>query len=307
MNFDKIKELLKNRKVQAISALGLCGVIAIGASIFMINGTKDNTKVEKAVAIESKNEENKEKKEVTEEEAKKKLDELKSTDISKLSEEDKKKTEDQIKTIESMIEKKEYSKVETEVENVKNNIAAKVETPENKEVKKEEATTKVEEKKTETKKEEVEASTPVEEKNSEPVKVETHKVEEKKTEPVKTHTHTWVDITETVNHAEEGHWEEVVVKPEQVKEVPVYESKCLEICNGCGADITGRTTAHKKEQMLAGNMACSGHHEEYKEVQTGTKQEVIPAVTEKKWIVDKAAWAETKVVGKKCSSCGATE
>ena len=43
MNFDKIKELLKNRKVQAISALGLCGVIAIGASIFMLNGTKDNT------------------------------------------------------------------------------------------------------------------------------------------------------------------------------------------------------------------------------------------------------------------------
>ena len=305
MNFDKIKELLKNRKVQAISALGLCGVIAIGASIFMLNGTKDNTKVEKSVAVESKNEDIKEKKEITEEEAKKKLDELKLTDTSKLSQEDKKKAEDQIKAVEDMIEKKEYSKVETEVENVKNNIAAKVETPENKEVKKEEATTKVEEKKTETKKEEVETTKP----SAESTKVETTtpKVEEKKETPVQKHTHTWVDVTEEVIHAEEGHWEEVVVTPEQVKEVPIYERKAREICNGCGVDITGNIDAHLESQMLAGNMSCSGFTTRYSEVQTGTKQEVIPAVKEKKWVVDKAAWTETKVVGRKCSDCGATE
>ena len=121
-----------------------------------------------------------------------------------------------------------------------------------------------------------------------------------------THNHTWVDITETVTHAEEGHWEEVVVIPEQVKEVPVYERKELSICTSCGADITADPAAHVKEQALKGNYACGGHRSEWKEVQTGTKQEVTPAVTEKKWIVDKPASTETKVVGKKCSGCGVT-
>ncbi len=31
-----------------------------------------------------------------------------------------------------------------------------------------------------------------------------------------------------------------------------------------------------------------------------------PAVTEKKWVVDKAAWTETVIVGHSCS-CGATK
>ena len=70
MNFDKIKELLKNRKVQAISALAICGIIAIGTSIFMLNNknTKDSTKVDKIVKVEN----NKSK-----EEAKKEIEDLK--------------------------------------------------------------------------------------------------------------------------------------------------------------------------------------------------------------------------------------
>ena len=59
--------------------------------------------------------------------------------------------------------------------------------------------------------------------------------------------------------------------------------------------------------MLAGNMKCSGFTTKYIEVQTGTKKEVIPAVTEKRWIIDKSAWTETKVVGRKCKECGANE
>lgn len=136
---------------------------------------------------------------------------------------------------------------------------------------------------------------------------EASKPSEKPSEPVKKHTHTWVDITEEVVHPEEGHWEEVVITPEQVKEVPVYETQYREICNGCGKDITGTPWIHIEEEMLKGNMACSGHHGEYKQVQTGTKKEVIPAVTEKRWIVDKPAWTETKVVGRKCKDCGANE
>ena len=80
-----------------------------------------------------------------------------------------------------------------------------------------------------------------------------------------------------------------------------------DICNGCGLDITDNPISHMKAEMSKGNMACSGYHTEWREVQTGTKKEVIPAVTEKKWIVDKPAWTETKVVGRKCKECGANE
>ena len=54
-------------------------------------------------------------------------------------------------------------------------------------------------------------------------------------------------------------------------------------------------------------MECSGYTVIYKDVQVGTKKDVIPAVKEKKWIVDKPAWTETKVVGRKCIDCGENE
>ena len=34
---------------------------------------------------------------------------------------------------------------------------------------------------------------------------------------------------------------------------------------------------------------------------------ITHAVTEKKWVVDKAAWDETVTTGYKCSSCGTTK
>lgn len=39
--------------------------------------------------------------------------------------------------------------------------------------------------------------------------------------------------------------------------------------------------------------------------QTGTNTINHPAVVEKKWIVDKAAWVETVTTGHTCSGCGA--
>ena len=89
--------------------------------------------------------------------------------------------------------------------------------------------------------------------------------------------------------------------------MPVYEKVARAICNGCGADITDHIDEHMLSQMKAGNFACGGYHVDYKEIQTGTKKEVIQAVTEKRWIVDKPAWTETKVVGRKCKECGANE
>ena len=283
MNFDKIKELLKNRKVQAISALAICGIIAIGTSIFMLNNknTKDSTKVDKIVKVENKK---------SKEEAKKEIEDLKKVDLSKLSEEEKKAIEENIKNIENMIENDKYSEAEKE------------ETTTSTDDKKEEASTNSSSSSKTTSSEGASSSSSSSSGNS-----EASKPSEKPSEPVKKHTHTWVDITEEVVHPEEGHWEEVVITSEQVKEVPVYETQYREICNGCGKDITGTPWIHIEEEMLKGNMACSGHHGEYKQVQTGTKKEVIPAVTEKRWIVDKPAWTETKVVGRKCKDCGANE
>lgn len=283
MNFDKIKELLKSRKVQAISALAICGIIAIGTSIFMLNNknTKESTKVDKIVKVEN----NKSK-----EEAKKEIEDLKKVDLSKLSEEEKKAIEENIKNIENMIENDKYSEAEKE------------ETTTSTDDKKEEASTNSSSSSKTTSSEGSSSSSSSSSGNS-----EASKPSEKPSEPVKKHTHTWVDITEEVVHPEEGHWEEVVITPEQVKEVPVYERVARDICNGCGLDITDNPISHMKAEMSKGNMACSGYHTEWREVQTGTKKEVIPAVTEKKWIVDKPAWTETKVVGRKCKECGANE
>ena len=119
MNFDKIKELLKNRKVQAISALAICGIIAIGTSIFMLNNknTKDSTKVDKIVKVENKK---------SKEEAKKEIEDLKKVDLSKLSEEEKKAIEENIKNIENMIENDKYSEAEKKVANIKKEVASKL-------------------------------------------------------------------------------------------------------------------------------------------------------------------------------------
>ena len=255
MNFDKFKELLKSRKVQAISALAICGIVVVGSTIFMINNknTKESTKVDKIVKVENNK------------------------------------------------SKEEASKLNSE----KNEEVKKEETTTSTDDKKEEASTNSSSSSKTTSSEGTSSSSSSSSSSS--GSSEATKPSEKPSETVKKHTHTWVDVTEEIVHAEEGHWEEVVITPEQVKEVPVYETKCFEICNGCGKDITNNAANHIREEMLKGNMACSGHHEEYRQVQIGTKKEVIPAVTEKRWIVDKPAWTETKVVGRKCKECGANE
>lgn len=120
-----------------------------------------------------------------------------------------------------------------------------------------------------------------------------------------THTHNWVAITEQVHHDEEGHWEEYVVSQAWTEEVPVYEYQEREICNGCGADITSDPYTHNENHMLNGE--AGGWTTQWVQVQVGTNKINHPAVTDKKWIVDKAAWTETITTGYKCSSCGATK
>ena len=121
-----------------------------------------------------------------------------------------------------------------------------------------------------------------------------------------THTHSWNPITEQVHNDEVGHWEDVVVKPAWTESIPVYEDQARDICNTCNADLTGTDiAAHVKKHMMAGEDK-GGHRTEWVQVQVGTNSVNHPAVTEKKWVVDKAAWTETVTVGHSCS-CGATK
>lgn len=121
-----------------------------------------------------------------------------------------------------------------------------------------------------------------------------------------THTHSWVEVYKDVYHEEQGHYENVCVKDAWTESIPVYEQRERSICNGCGKDITGNTTAHMKEQILQGNLACGGYHSELKQVQVGSNTVTHDAVYEKKWVVDKQAWTEKVVSGYKCN-CGATK
>lgn len=121
------------------------------------------------------------------------------------------------------------------------------------------------------------------------------------------HTHNWVAITQQIHHDEEGHWEEYVVTPAWTEEVPIYENREVYICNGCGADITSDPDKHMYEALLAGNTKCAGYSSDWKQVQVGTNKIEHPAVMDKKWIVDKAAWTETVTTGYKCNGCGATK
>ena len=124
--------------------------------------------------------------------------------------------------------------------------------------------------------------------------------------PVKpVHTHTWEEVTTTVHHEEQGHYENVVVKEAWTENKPKYETQYRAICNTCGHDITGNEPSHIKNHMLNGENGS--YRNEPVKVQVGTETINHPAVTERKWVIDKPAWTEKVVTGYKCSDCGATK
>lgn len=118
------------------------------------------------------------------------------------------------------------------------------------------------------------------------------------------HTHNWVAQYKTVNVPEKGHYENVMVADKWIEYKPIYEYQERSICNVCGADITGNTTAHSKQHALAGE--GGGWHSEVWEIEVGKETIEHPAVYEKKWVVDKPAWDEKVSIGFKCE-CGATK
>ena len=119
------------------------------------------------------------------------------------------------------------------------------------------------------------------------------------------HTHTWEEVTTTVYHEEQGHYENVVVKEAWTETKPKYETQYRAICNTCGHDITGNEPSHIKNHMLNGENGS--YRNEPVKVQVGTETINHPAVTERKWVIDKPAWNEKVVTGYKCSDCGATK
>lgn len=76
----------------------------------------------------------------------------------------------------------------------------------------------------------------------------------------------WVEDTQQVWVEDKAAWTE---------SVPVYGTKEVSICNVCGADVTGNTSAHSKAHMLAGE--GSGHHSEVRQVVTGYNSVNHPA------------------------------
>ena len=119
------------------------------------------------------------------------------------------------------------------------------------------------------------------------------------------HTHNWVAQYETVNVPEKGHNEQVLVQAAYDEQVPVTEMKAYSICNQCGADITGNTTAHMKNSLLNGGN-CGGYHTEWREVVTGYNTVHHDAVYETRYVVDSPATTKQELTGYKCSGCGKT-
>lgn len=87
---------------------------------------------------------------------------------------------------------------------------------------------------------------------------------------------TWVEDTERVWVVDRETWSE---------SVPIYSTVEVSICNICGTDITGNTSAHAKAHMKAGE--GSGHHSEVRREITGYN-----TVSHK----EEGHW-ETKIIG----------
>lgn len=126
-------------------------------------------------------------------------------------------------------------------------------------------------------------------------------------QPSHDHIHNWVPITQQITHPEEGYWADELVSGAWTEEIPVYEERAREICNGCGLDITEDPWAHMDEQLDKEIYACGGYHTEYRQFQVGTNTVYHDAIYSKKWIVSKPAWVETVTTGYQCSDCGAIQ
>ena len=121
------------------------------------------------------------------------------------------------------------------------------------------------------------------------------------------HKHDWVAQYKTVNVPEKGHNEQVLVQAAYDEQVPITEMRAHDICNQCGADLTGTDIpAHMENSYLNGGN-CGGHHTEWRETVVGYKTVHHDAVYETRYVVDSPATTKQELTGYKCSGCGKTK
>lgn len=295
MKFEKIKEILKNRKVQIITGT-VAGVLALTVvgTIILNNKNVENKNI--IVEKDDKRVSNEENIEIKEQ-----LEELKSIDTSNMSDEEKKELENKI--------------ADTEKKVANNNDEAGKEVTSNTSTSKPNSTsTTIENSGTSTNTNKGSNS------NSKPSSGSSSNSNSSNntggsstsgstggntSNKEESHTHNWVPITSVLHHDEQGHNEKVLVSEAWTEEVPIYEEQYRAICNTCGEDITSNYAEHIKQHMLNGE--GGSYRNEVVQIQVGTNKINHDAVYEDKWIVDKAAWDETVTTGYKCSSCGATK
>ena len=141
MKVNKIKEILKNKKIMTISgAVAGALIITVAGTMILHNRNKvEDKKQEAAIVVEDN---------TLEKQVKDQLEKLRKIGIEKLSEEDKKLIDKQIKSIEELVKNKEYDKAKKEIEIVNKDIDNKL-----KEIAKKDEKPKEEEKATEEKEE----------------------------------------------------------------------------------------------------------------------------------------------------------
>lgn len=299
MNLKKIKEILSSKKVQVVTgAVTGALVILLAGSIILHNKNIEsrNVVVEKDNILEDKKEEatNGDK------DDKEQLEELKNIDTSNLSDDEKIELENKIADIENKISNEVDSEEKNdEVEKNSSSSTSSSSSRNNSSSTTSNSSTS-----------NSSNSKPATENSSNSSLVSNNTTQSSSSSTGGSNsnneeTHNWVPITSVVHHDEVGHWEDVVVTPAWTEEVPIYEEQARAICNTCGEDITGNTSAHMKEHMLKGENGS--YRVEYRQVQVGTNTVTHDAVTEKKWVVDKAAWDETVVTGYRCTIHGETK
>ena len=294
MNFEKIKEILKNRKVQIIAGT-VAGVLllTVAGTIILNNNNLENKNI--VVEKDDKKASNKENNEIKEQ-----LEELKSIDTSNMSDEEKKELENKIADTEKKVANNSESS-----EEVSSNTS----------------TSKSNSSSTTISNSGTSNSTNIgDNSNSKPSSGSSSNSNTSNntgsssngstggntTNKEETHTHNWIPITSVVHHEEQGHYEKILVSEAWTEEVPIYEDKEVMICNDCGVELNASNCYDHVENHLL-NGGKGSWREEWKKVQVGSNKRNHDAIYQDKWIIDKAAWDETVTTGYKCSGCGETK
>ena len=124
--------------------------------------------------------------------------------------------------------------------------------------------------------------------------------------------HEWIDITETIFHPEQGHYEEIILEEAYDEIRDIVEERRSEKCRcRCGA-IFDSDTEWEKHSIAHADDEEDIHDSFtvtylYEEVITG--QEIIhhEALKATVWVIDQESWSEERIVERACLICGERE